>query len=71
MPPSAIPLSKSPARMQAASANARPKRPFRDQLQDSVRLKFGGGSGGETLGGGSWMFWGTQLEDCQLQDGPQ
>ena len=72
-PKSVLPaLNKSPARMQAA--NMRPKGPFRDQLEDAVRLKFGGSDelvrdSYETLGG--WIFCGTQLEDCQLQDGPQ
>ena len=51
------------------AGNVKPKRPFREQLEDAVRLKFGGGGSDENVG--SWTFYGTQLEDCQLQDGPQ
>ena len=56
-----LPLNKSPARMQAA--NMRPKKPFRQQLEDAVSLKFGGGE--------RFVYYGTPLEDSQLQDGPQ
>ena len=49
------------------AANMRPKKPFPEQLEDAVKLKFGGSD--EALG--SWIYYGTQLEDSQLQDGPQ
>ena len=58
-----LPLTKSPARMQAA--NMRPKKPFRQQLEDAVSLKFGG------AGNERFVYYGTPLEDSQLQDGPQ
>ena len=51
------------------AANMKPKRPFREQLEDAVRLKLGGGGSDESLG--RWIFYGTQLEESQLQDGPQ
>lgn len=43
----------------------RPKKPFRQQLEDAVSLKFGG------AGLERFVYYGTPLEDSQLQDGPQ
>ena len=47
------------------AANMRPKKPFRQQLEDAVSLKFGG------AGNERFVYYGTPLEDSQLQDGPQ
>ena len=47
------------------AGNVRPKKPFRQQLEDAVSLKFGG------AGLERFVYYGTPLEDSQLQDGPQ